>query len=296
MPAGNPERGRRPGEAGGGGVAGGQVERFSPESLDEVGALLLAAETRAAARMQGSLLLIESPEPGRVRMVLDLGHLPELNRIEFDERLGLRLGTAVAPQDLPDFPPMQAYPMLLDGLGALAGCREPSSLGELLGHAEVAGHLGCPLVCLAASTAVFGPHGWSEMAIEGLLARGVVAALQPSEFLVDLRLPAPAPRSVGAYVSRGEGGDPAEAGAAAFLVMEQDSRTCCGARLAVWRGEQATARVLEVERFLAGKVVDETVVQEAAILAADAIILPPESLPTADAIRQALRRLPLAAS
>jgi CO/xanthine dehydrogenase FAD-binding subunit len=179
--------------------------------------------------------------------------------------------------------------MLLDGLGALAGCPEPPSLGELLGRPALAGHLGCPLVCLAASTAVFGPHGWSEMAIEALLARGAVAALQPCEFVVDLRLPPAVPRSGGAYVAGCAGGDPA--GAAAFLAMEQDCRTCCGARLAVWRGEHATARVLEVERFLAGKVLDETVVEQAAILTADATILPPDSIPAADAIRQALRRL-----
>ncbi|MFB3817027.1 MAG: FAD binding domain-containing protein [Candidatus Methylomirabilales bacterium] len=284
MRAGSPERG---GEA-----AGGQVERFSPESLDEVGALLLAAETRAAARMRGGQLFVESEEPGRPRMVLDLGRLSELNRIEFDERLGLRLGAAVALQDLPGFPPMHAYPMLLDGLGALAHRPESPSLGELLGQAEVAGHVGCPLVCLAASTAVFGPHGWSEMGVEALLARGAVAALQPCEFLVDLRLPPPVPGSVGAYVSGRDGGEPG--GAAVFLVMEQDCRTCCGARVAVWRGEQATARVLEVERFLAGKALDQAVVQEAAILTADATMVPPESLPAADAIQEALRRLPRA--
>jgi carbon-monoxide dehydrogenase medium subunit len=265
------------------------VERFSPESLDELGALLLAAETRAAARMRGSLLLVEGEAPGRPRMVLDLGRLPELNRIEFDERLGLRVGAAVALQDLPAFPPMHAYPALLDGLGSLGGRQETPSLGELLGRAEVAGHLGCPLVCLAASTAVFGPHGWSEMAVEALVARDVATVLQPCEFLVDLRLPPPEPGAVGAYVPAREGAN--GAGAAVLLVMEQDRRTCCGSRAAVWHAAQPTARVLEVERFLAGKLLDETVLQEAAILAADVTMLPPESVPLAAAIRRALARV-----
>jgi len=266
------------------------VARFSPESLDEVAALLLAAEGRAVARMQGAELRVESEAPEeRLLMALDLGRLPELNGMEFDERAGLRLGAAVVPGDLAGFPPLHRhYPALADGLEALPADSAARSLGELLGQREPPGHLVCPLACLWASVAVFGPHGWSEMALEALRAGRGRGGLLARDFLVDLRLPAPPPCGGGAYLAQA-GATPA--GAAAFLVMEGDRRTCCGARLALWQGEEAAARLPDVERFLAGKRLEEPVLREAAALAADARLRPPGAgLPLAAAIRKALAR------
>ena len=250
-----------------------EVERYSPETLDEAAALLLAAGSQAPPLAEGTTLIAEVSEGQRtLRMVLDLKGVPELNRIEYDERSGLRIGAAVPFGTILDFPPVRRlYRMLADG-SAPAGpgkFMDGATLGGNLGQALSAAEMAPWLICLRVSAAVFGPYGWSEMAMETLLADAGRIVLQPGEFIVDLRFPAPPPRSNGAYlraIARDQP-DPV-AGVGAFLVLEQDFTTCCGARLTLCGAAPTPTRALEAERFLAGKVLQDAILEEAGDLTA----------------------------
>lgn len=245
------------------------VEYFAPETLDETAALLLAAGGQARPLAEGTDLVAEVTEgQRRLRMVLDLKRIPELNRLDYDERNGLRIGAAVPFRTILDFPPIcRLYPMLADGSAPFGPGELPglATLGEDLSHPAPAAELAAPLICLRASAAVFGPYGWSELAVEALLAGAGRIVLQPGEFVVDLRFPAPPPRSSGAYLR--EELDSTVAGVGAFLVLEQDLLTCCGARLALCGVAASPMRALETERFLSGKVLEESVLREAGGLA-----------------------------
>lgn len=250
------------------------VEHFSPESLDEAAALLLAAGAQARPLAEGTDLVAEVTEgQRRLSMVLDLKRIPELNRLDYDERNGLRVGAAVPFRTILEFPPIhRLYPMLADGSVPI-GAGELSdrvTLGGNLGDAGSASEMAPPLICLRASAAIFGPYGWSELGVEALLAGGGRIVLQPGEFVVDFRFPAPPPRSNGAYLraSLRERSDPAVAGVGAFVVLEQDLITCCGARISLCGVVPTPMRALEAERFLSGKVLEDAVLQEAGDLAA----------------------------
>lgn len=253
------------------------VEYFAPETLDEAAALLMAAggETRPLA--EGTDLIAEVTEGRRtLSMVLDLKRIPELNRLDYDERNGLRIGAAVPFPAILEFPPVRrAYPILADGSTSIAPgeMQDRVTLGASLDHASAAAEIAPPLICLRASAAVFGPHGWSELAVEALFAGAGRTVLQPGEFVVDLRFPAPPPRSGGAYlrVLSWQQAKSAVAGVGAFLVMEQDLLTCCGARLSLCGVVPTPMRSLDAERFLAGKPLEDAVLQEAADLAAGSV-------------------------
>jgi carbon-monoxide dehydrogenase medium subunit len=250
------------------------VEHFSPETLDEAAALLLAAGDQARPLADGTDLITEVTEGQRTLcMVLDLKRIPELNRLDYDERNGLRIGAAVPFKTILEFPPIHhLYPMLADGSVPIGPgeLSDSATLGGNLGHATSAAEMAPPLICLRASAAIFGPYGWSELAVEALLASAGRIVLQPGEFVVDLRFPAPPPRSNGAYlraVTR-ERSDSAVAGVGAFLVLEQDLTTCCGARLTLCGVTPTPVRALEAERFLSGKILEGAVLQEAGDLTA----------------------------
>jgi carbon-monoxide dehydrogenase medium subunit len=200
--------------------------------------------------------------------------IPEMNRLDYDERIGLRIGSAVWSPSILDFPPVcRLYPILADACGAnpREDAGEHSTFGAILGSAASAADIAPALICLRASTAIFGPHGWSEMGVEALLAGSGMARIQPGEFVVDIRLPPSPPRSGGAYLRsplQGAANQP-PVGIAAFLALEEDRVTCCGARLVLGGVAGAAAlRALETERFLAGKRLDDAAVREAAALAA----------------------------
>jgi len=248
------------------------AEYFSPETLDEAAALLLGAGSQIRTQAEGATLIVEGSEDQRgLSMVLDLKQIPELNRIDYDERNGLRIGAAVPFRTIFDFPPVcRLYPMLADAAprGA-ADVVDQSTLGGNLGHQADAAEMAPPLICLRASAAIFGPYGWSEAATEAWLTSSGGIVLQPGEFVVDLRFPALPPRSNGAYLRKTsqERADTV-AGVGAFMVLEQDLGTCCGARLAVWGAGPTPLRALEAERFLAGKVLGDAVLQKVGNLVA----------------------------
>ena len=251
------------------------VEYFTPETLDEAAALLLGLDSRTPPVAEGTDLIAEGTEgQRRLSMVLDLSRIPELNRLDYDERIGLRVGAAVPVPALLEFPPIRRlYPMLADASvhtppGATQGC---ATLGGNLNPEAPSREMAPPLICLRASAAIFGPHGWSELGVEAVFAGMSRMVLQPGEFVVDLRFPSPPPRSSGAYLRAVPDGkvESAVAGVGAFLAMEQDLMTCCGARLVLSGVFPAPMRALEAERFLAGKRLEGPVLSEAGALAAD---------------------------
>jgi CO/xanthine dehydrogenase FAD-binding subunit len=282
------------------------ADTYMPESLDEVAALLLAADGPASPVVTGTRFFAQASGPaGPTSIVVDMGRVPELNRVEFDERNGLLIGAAVSLADPLRFPPVQhAYAILVDG-GYPAGLEEAvaaGTFGECLSNQAPSADLALPLICLGASVAIFGPHGWSEMSVEALCARPKGRTLQRGEFIVDVRLPAPSARSGGAYVRAGFGGPPAgSVGVASFLVMQEDLETCCGARLAVRVDAARPSRVPDAERFLQGRRLDDMSLEEAGDLTAENSWLPdpspswtavPDVLKaiTCQAIRRALDR------
>jgi aerobic carbon-monoxide dehydrogenase medium subunit len=278
------------------------ADTYMPESLDEVAALLLAADGPASPVVTGTTFLAQTSGPaGPTPIIVDMARVPELNRMEYDERNGLLIGAAVSLADHLRFPPVQhAYSILADGAHptgfeeAFAG----GTFGECLSHQAPGADLALPLICLGASVAIFGPHGWSEMSVEALYARQKGTMLQRGEFIVDVRLPAPSARSGGAYVRAGSRGAPGGgAGVAAFLVMQDDLETCCGARLAVRAGASQPFRALDAERFLQKRRLEDISVGEAATLAVESAWPAGETGPVAarasalrDAACRAIRR------
>lgn len=275
-----------------------EAETYIPESLDEVAALLLAADGPDSPVITGARCLVRTSAPaGPTSFCVDMGRVPELNRVEFDERNGLLIGAAVSLAEPLRFPPVQkAYPILADSRNPTAPgtAAVGATVGECFGnHGQAASaDLVLPLVCLGASVAIFGPHGWSEMSVEALCARRTGRALHAGEFIVDVRVPAPVVRSGGAYVRADYGGtSDGSIGAAALLLMQDDPETCCGARLAVrWEGSQS-ARVPDAERFLQGRHLDRLAVEEAAGLVAETSWLPnPMSPDVSRALKAAARQ------
>ncbi len=277
-------------------------ETFSPESLDEVAALLLAADDQVRPVPKGTRLLTRvSGSTGPAPIVVDLARVPELNRLDYDERNGLLIGAAVPLVEPLRFAPVRgAYAILVDGIDR-GGCDERGAsvtLGESLGASAPTADLAVPLICLGATVAIFGPHGWSEMSVEALCVKRRGVALQPGEFIVDVRLPALSGPSGGAYVrSRTDRGAGDSAGAGAFLVMQEDLETCCGARVTVWTAAGQPLRALDAERFLQGRRLAPDAVEQAGSLATEGGV---QSSPTrtagspkqalGDVTREAIRR------
>src|SRR5512135_497489 len=116
-----------------------QTEHFTPETLDEAAALIMAADAPVPALAEGTRLVLQAIDGQRPRtFVIDVERIPELNRLEYDERGGLRIGAAVSYASILDFPPVRRlYPILTDARGEHRPeeAETQSTLGMILGSA-----------------------------------------------------------------------------------------------------------------------------------------------------------------
>ncbi len=156
------------------------------------------------------------------------GHLVDINRVAglnelSEEGDSLRVGalvrnSALASSDLlrSRYPTMAAAaPMVSDPL-----VRNLGTIGGSLAHADPAGDWGSVMLALGASVVLQKTGGEREVPIDDFLVDTFTTKLEPDEILTEVRVPAPAERSGGAYLKlERKVGDFATVGVAVQLAL-----------------------------------------------------------------------------
>ena len=243
------------------------------KSVDEAVALL--AEKNGSARvLSGGTDLLVALREGRLstELVVDVKQVPELAEMTFDPSSGLVLGAAVSCQRMYDDDTVAtAYPGLMDSAHLIGGVQIQgrASLGGNLCNASPAAD-GIPaLIAHAAVCTVAGPNGRRDVAVEDFSVAPGRTVLEPGEFLVNMRMPAPKPGFGAAYlrfIPRNEM-DIAVVGVGASVQLSADGTTFQHARIALAAVAPRPLFVPEAGESLAGKSVNEESMAQAAELA-----------------------------
>ena len=243
------------------------------KSVDEAVALL--AEKNGSARvLSGGTDLLVALREGRLstELVVDVKQVPELAEMTFDPSSGLVLGAAVSCQRMYDDDTVAAaYPGLMDSAHLIGGVQIQgrASLGGNLCNASPAAD-GIPaLIAHAAVCTVAGPNGRRDVAVEDFCVAPGRTVLEPGEFLVNMRMPAPKPGFGAAYlrfIPRNEM-DIAVVGVGASVQLSADGTTFQHARIALAAVAPRPLFVPEAGESLAGKSVNEESMAQAAELA-----------------------------
>ena len=243
------------------------------KSVDEAVALL--AEKNGSARvLSGGTDLLVALREGRLstELVVDVKQVPELAEMTFDPSSGLVLGAAVSCQRMYDDDTVAAaYPGLMDSAHLIGGVQIQgrASLGGNLCNASPAAD-GIPaLIAHAAVCTVAGPNGRRDVAVEDFCVAPGRTVLEPGEFLVNMRMPAPKPGFGAAYlrfIPRNEM-DIAVVGVGASVQLSADGTTFQHARIALAAVAPRPLFVPEAGESLAGKPVNEESMAQAAELA-----------------------------
>src|SRR5262249_44254920 len=132
------------------------------------------------------------------------------------------------------------------------------------------------MLALGAEIVARGPSGQRRIPITSFFTGPFETALQPGELLVEIRIPAPGPRSGGAYFKlERKVGDFATAAVAAQLTLGADG-ACQQAGIALTNVGLTPIKATEAEASLRGRRLDDATISEAGRLASAA------SEPTAD--------------
>jgi aerobic carbon-monoxide dehydrogenase medium subunit len=233
---------------------------------------LLAAHPGARLLAGGhSLLPILKLRMAAIPALVDIGRVPELRGITTTAD-GLRIGATTTHAEVAASADVRAACPVLAEAAAQIGdpaVRNRGTIGGSLAHADPGADLPTVLAVLGAEVEVAGPSGTRTMGIEAFSVGMMATALEPSDILTAVLVPALPAGHGSAYVKFAH---PASryAVVAAAAVVGVRGGTCSGARVAAGGLVPRATRLPSVEAALAGAAVNaETARAASAKTAAD---------------------------
>ncbi len=246
----------------------------APSTIEQAVGLLAAERDGARALCGGTDLLIQMRMGVRTpSRLVDIKGIPDLRRISFDAKSGLKLGGAVPCIEVFENPLMgKHYPGLTEAAHLIGSTQIQSraSVGGNLCNGSPAADSVPALIALRAVAHVVGPKGTRDVAVENFVTAPGQTVLQPGELLVELRVPAPAPHSADCYlrlIPRNEM-DIAVVGVGSAVTM--DGNRCVAARIALGAVGPTQILATKAAESLVGKKLDAAAIENAAKLAIEA--------------------------
>jgi carbon-monoxide dehydrogenase medium subunit len=251
----------------------------APASLSEAIALLQQHGDQAKVLSGGqSLLPLLKLRLGSAAHLVDIGRIPGLEYIK-EENGFLKIGGRTRESALERSEVVEAnYPILHDTAVVIADplVRNRATVGGNLAHADPANDHPATMLALGAEVTATGPGGQRTIPIDQFFTGLFSTVLAADEILTEIRIPAPPPRSGGAYVKlERKVGDFATAAAAAQVTLGAGGEIE-RAGIGLTAAGPTPIKATDAERFLLHKKPDVATIAEAARLAAAA------ASPTAD--------------
>lgn len=245
-----------------------QTAFHAPETIDQ--ALALLAGDPGARVLAGGTDLIVQMRSGRIApsAVIDLKRIASLGGVRALPGGGFAIGAATPCTTLKDDAALAAaWPGVVEAANLIGSVqvRNRATVAGNLCNASPAADSVPALVAAGAIAVIAGPHGQREAPVEAIPLAPGRTSLQPGEFLVEIRLPASAPRQADAYlrsIPRTEM-DIAVVGAGVSLALAADG-TCTAARIALGAVAPTVLLVGDAAAALVGTRLDDAALAAAA--------------------------------
>ncbi len=244
-----------------------------PRSLKET-LRLLEKEKAGAKVLAGGTDLVLQMKQGLVipSLVIDVKKVRELNRLDWDQKDGLRIGAAVSISKL------LTYEILHSEFSILAQAIRVIGSRQIKNRASVGGNIcnGAPsadaapaLLCLGASVVLASGDRARTLSIAEFFKGPGETAVGNDEVLVEIRVPNPPAFSSGCYLrhTTREEMDIAIVGVGSFLILSPEKKVQ-EARIALGAVAPTPVRARQAESALVGQTVTESIIEAAAEMAA----------------------------
>jgi carbon-monoxide dehydrogenase medium subunit len=244
-----------------------------PVSLQDAVALLADPEAKLLAGGQSliPMMAFRLATPG---LLVDIGRIPALDLLTVSDE-GVQLGARVRWRDIERSRDLAAaHPLLYEGIAHVAHyqVRNRGTVGGSLAHADPAAEM--PAIALAcdARIVIFGVEGERMIPAGEFLLGPLTTALQPTDIVTGVILPRwPAIRRYAFEEFSRRRGDFALAGVCLFYDLDGAGQILAP-HVVAFGATEMPLRVIELERFLAGKPADAATCEAAADVASDAIV------------------------
>ena len=250
-----------------------EFEYAAPRTVKEAVALLAKADGDARCLAGGTDLIAQMKEGRRSpSVVVDIKRIPDLMRLEYVERRGLRLGAGVSCNTIYEHPVVrEKYPIIVDACSLVGSLQiqNRASVGGNLCNAAPSADTAPAFLALNATAVVVGPLGRRQIPLTEFFVGPGKTVLGPGELLVEVIVPPPPARGAGNYlrfIPRNEM-DIAVAGVGSVVVLGAKG-VCKEARIALASVAPVPMRAHGAEDRLRGRPLDAEAIREAGALAA----------------------------
>ena len=208
--------------------------------------------------------------------VINIQHIPALNRISFSRRNGLRLGALTTVQTLEEHPAVrQHYPALAAAAASFAGVqvRNLATVGGNICNASPAGDTLPALLAFDAQCRAVGPEGERWVALDQFFTAPGQTVLAHGELLAELRLPPPSANGGSLYIKHSPRGamDIATVGVASALSLTGGGKVCGDVRIGLGSVAPTPVRAYTAEDILRGNEITPELIAAAAKEAQDKV-------------------------
>ncbi len=249
-----------------------QFDYHAPGTLDEALGLLGSLDDPKVMSGGQSLLPMLKLRLASPANIVDIGRIPGLDTLAEEDGF-LRIGALVTETQLEQSAVVaERYPILLDTAKVIADplVRNRATICGNIAHGDPANDHPATMLALGAQVVATGPDGARAIDVGEFFFGLFMTALGEDEILTEIRIPAPAAKSGGAYVKlERKVGDYAVAGSAVQLTLAGNGAVA-SAGIGLTNLGIAPIRATAAEEALTGRAPDDDAIAAAAQAAADA--------------------------
>lgn len=245
-----------------------RFEYFEPATLSEAVTLLGRYNGQASVLAGGTDLLIEIKEQLRFpESVINIKKIPGLDRLTYEDEVGLRIGALVTARAV------ERFPVVIEKYAGLAQAVKELGSIQVRNRATVIGNL-CraspsadtppPLIADGAMVTIFGPAGERELPLEDFFTGPGQTVLANDEILKEVAVPSPPSRAGKVYIKHGrrKAMELATVGVAVALALKGE--LCERIQIVLGAVAPTAIRARAAEDTLRGAVIDEKAIEAAA--------------------------------
>lgn len=252
-----------------------KFEYFQPSSIEEACSLLYKYKEEAKILAGGTDLFVKMKKKEiHPRVLVSLKWISNLDKIEWDDKEGLKIGPLVTHDALANHPVVRERFDFLAETCFKIGTRQVRNMGTLVGNlcnASPSSDAAAPLLVLEAKVKLVHLYGERTTPLQEFFIGPFQTALDPQEIVVEVQIPKPAPFTAGSYQYLHKASSVGETlvGAAVLLTMNPKDPTCQEARISLSSVAPTPIRAKAAEKILKGKRLEEKIIREAAQVASD---------------------------
>jgi len=245
-----------------------RFDYVAPQTLDEAISELSRHRDSAKVLAGGTdLINLIRTKAIRPHWVVDIGNIPGLDALEYDDRGTLSIGALVTIRSVETSARVKAghaaIAQAASQIGSMA-IRNVGTVGGNLCHASPAADTAPCLMVLDAKVMIAGPGGERGVSVEKLFLGPGQTVLKDGEILVKVRVPAMARQSKAVYLKHAIRGAADLAVVGVAVMAGLDDGCFSGVRIALGAVAPTPVRAAIAEKVLEGEKPDDAVIAEAA--------------------------------